>query len=171
MWYLFPHPGLEIWNLKKLKTTCQDLFMQDFHRTVRKCPALSGQWKWAQYKEKSLLCTHDTLWNQLWSCLILGTRPPKAWTAASCQCYIQVITHLDMKSTFSCPEAPTPHSSHQWASRAEADQPFCRCLQVWIGSLICSKASCSSRRWSSVQSYHDELQHPQEHRKTDQVHP
>lgn len=81
--------------------------MQDFHGMLRKGPALLGQWKLVQYKDKSFLCAHDTLGNQLWSCLVLGTRPPEACRAASyCQCYIQVITHFATQGTFGHVEAP-----------------------------------------------------------------
>lgn len=81
--------------------------MQDFHRRLRKCPALLGQRKFVQYKDKSFICAHATLGNQLWSCLVLGTIPPKACPAAShCQCYTHIITHFGTKSTFGHPEAP-----------------------------------------------------------------
>lgn len=137
--------------------------MQDCHRMVRKCPTLLCHWRLAQYKEKS----------QLWSWLILGTRPPKACPPAPCgQCYTQVITHLDRKSAFSHLEALTPHSSYLWASRAEPDpllqvpisenkvsylfQSLIHVLHVGAG--LCK---VTKMHWSTQQ----------EHRKTGKVHP
>lgn len=79
---------------------------------------------------------------------------------------ISVTTHLDTKAH---PEAQTPHSSQQWASRAGADQLFCRHLQVQRESLICSKPLYSSCRWGSVRITKTNWSTQQEHRKTAQV--
>lgn len=125
--------------------------MHNIQKMVRKYPRLLGQWNFTQHK--FLLSAYNIPVKHLWSCVFLRTRRTKARPATSIIQRIQAITHLNVSSNLRHPDAPTPLSSHRWASSAAGGPSL---LQVQTGSLTCSKA-CS---WSSVQRHQGELQHP-----------